>query len=104
MFNFVSLFQYQSHDQLDTVVLLESTLYGLFVFLILFVTCELGEGVVNIFSEIDNEIVQSNWYLFPRNVQKMLPLVMINAQKPVVIKCFGNVACTRWQFRKVDFN
>lgn len=82
-------------------MLVVSTLYAFFVFLILFAVCELGERTGNIFIELDYEIGQLDWYLFPMNIQKMLPTLMANSQKPVVFNCFGSVACTRWQFQKV---
>lgn len=44
-----------------------------------------------------------DWYLFPNEVQRILPTVVQNAQKPVVIKCFGNVLCSREQFKMVGF-
>lgn len=68
----------------------------------LFLTCELGERIASLFNELDNEIVQLEWYLFPMEVQKLLPMVMINTQESIVIQCFGSVACTRWQFKKVS--
>ena len=92
IFDFIN---FQSHDEFDTIVLLVSIFYGFFTFLLLFVTCEVGEQCGKIFSEIDDEVVQLDWYLFSLEVQKLLPIVMINTQEPVVIKCFGSVAWTR---------
>ena len=34
----------------------------------------------------------------------MLPTVMISTQEPVVLKFFGSVSCTRYQFQKVCLN
>lgn len=83
-------------------MLLVSTSYAYFVFFILFAACELGERLGNIGIVFDNELVQSDWYLFPMDIQKMLPMMIINTQKPFVAKCFGSVACTRRQFKKVN--
>lgn len=86
---------------MDIVALFVSILYGVFVFIILFAACELGERLGNIFIEFDDEIGQLNWYIFPFEVQKLLPIIVINTHKPVIIKCFGSVAGTRRQFQKV---
>lgn len=83
-------------------MLLVSIFYGLFVFLILFIPCEMCERAGNLFDDVDNEIVQLDWYSFPLEIQKLLPILMINTQEAVIIKCFGSVACTRWQFKKVS--
>lgn len=53
--------------------------------------------------EIGDEIIQSKWYLFPVKMRKVLPTIVLNTQKPVEIKFFGNVSCTRQQFLKVSF-
>lgn len=51
--------------------------------------------------EMDNTIVQYDWHLFPYKVRRILPMVMQNTQKPIIIKCFGNVLCARIQMQKV---
>lgn len=53
--------------------------------------------------EIDDTIVQFNWYFFPKEIQCALPTVMLSTQQPVVITCFGNVSCGREQYKKVSF-
>lgn len=54
------------------------------------------------YSEIDYEINQLDWYLFPFEVWKILPIIMMNAQKPVKFECFGNtILCDRESFKNV---
>lgn len=53
------------------------------------VTSELGQRFSNAIAEIDGVIGQFNWYLFPGNIQRLLPIVMQSAQEPAVIKCFS---------------
>lgn len=72
-------------------------------FLLLYVQNELDQRFSNAIKEIDDVIIQFDWYLFTREIQRVLPTVMQSAQKPYVIICFGNVLCGRKQFRKVCF-
>lgn len=93
--------QFQSHDECDTILLLVSIIYGLLVLFVLFIGCELGERGGNLFIDISIEVDQLDWYLLPLNIQKMLPIVIVNTKQSVVVRCFGSVACTRCQFKKV---
>lgn len=54
----------------------------------------------NAVDEVDDVIVLLDWYLFPKEIKRVLPIVMQSAQVPAVIKCFGNVLCAREQFKK----
>lgn len=63
---------------------------------------EPDQRLSNVIEEIDTEINQFDWYLFPHEIQKVLPIVISNAQEESVIKCFGNVSCSREQFNKVS--
>lgn len=69
-------------------------------FILIFTFCDLGENVTNQFDEIDL-YYQCNWYLFPLNIQRILPIIIINSQELVVLHAFGNVSCTREAFKKV---
>lgn len=42
-----------------------------------------------------------SWYLLPVEIQRLLLFTIMNVQRPVVIKCFGNILCGREQFKKV---
>lgn len=63
--------------------------------------CELGERLTTKFDEIDLEICFWNWYLFPNEIQRMLPIIIVGTQEPVVGAGFGNVSCTRAAFQRV---
>lgn len=71
-------------------------------FFIVSVTCEVAERITNEFLEIDYVIGHFDWYLYPTEVQRMLPIVIIMAQQPVVIECFGSISCSRETFKKVS--
>lgn len=42
-----------------------------------------------------------NWYLFPKDIQRMLPTVMIVTQKVIVLRGFEDFSCTRGSFQNV---
>lgn len=75
------------------------------VLFLLFIACELGERVSNEFEELDDAISSFNWYKFPQNTCRILPLIQMCTQQPVQIKVFGKkISCTREIFQKVSTN
>lgn len=66
-----------------------------------FVVYEIGEQLKNIFIQIDDLFEQLKWYLFPIDVQHILPIVIANVQQEITIKCFGSFPCARETFKKV---
>lgn len=71
-------------------------------FSIIFVYCEFGERMSNGFNEINDSICCVNWYTFPINMQRMIPNILIIAQKPVVLDAFGKISCKREVFTNVS--
>lgn len=45
-----------------------------------------------------------DWYLFPSEIQRMLPIIMMYAQQPVGIACFGSTTCNRDTFKYVSMD
>lgn len=68
--------------------------------LVLF-SCEGGEILSNKSNGIIDVITQFDWYLLPIEIKQMLPMLIINAQQPMLLKFFGNVSCSREQYKKV---
>lgn len=66
-----------------------------------FFPCEVGQRLTNTLNEIDYEFEQLDWYLFPFEVQRVLPTILSGVQKPIVLGCFGTVSGSRDQFKKV---
>lgn len=64
--------------------------------------CFLGNEVTIKFAEVNDVICNCCWYKFPLNTQKLLPLTLRAAQKPVYIKGYMNVQCTRESVKKVS--
>lgn len=63
--------------------------------------CEIGERMSNAVFEIEDEIAQFDWYSFPLEIQKILPIIIVNVQKPINIDCFGSISATRDTFKEV---
>lgn len=66
--------------------------------------CEIGERVSGAFIEICYGIDELNWYTLPIELQRILPIIMINAQEPVYLECFGSILCARDTFKRVRRN
>lgn len=66
-----------------------------------FFPCEIGGRMTDAFEKVDNKFEELKWYLFPREIQRMLPTLLIGLQKPAVFGCFGIVYGSREQFNKV---
>lgn len=73
--------------------------YGL-----VFIACELCERVSDAFNQIDEVIDQLDWYKYPPDIKRMLPVIMINAQESIVIECFGSISCSRMVFKQVLYS
>lgn len=63
--------------------------------------CEFGERVSNAFEEIHDTITRFEWYMFPVEMQKLLPIMLIVAEHDVPVEVFGNLTCCREIFKKV---
>lgn len=68
-------------------------------FSIIAVFCNCGEMVVNAF---DDELCRWEWHLFSMEFQRMLIVAIANAQRPVFIRGYCNIQCTRNSFKKVS--
>lgn len=95
---------FQSSIETDRIVLM--TLFGEMFWSVtcIFLYCEFGDRVTNEFEELNDAIDQLKWYDFPIEIQRMMPIIMILAQKPVEIRGYGNIACARHVFLKVSEN
>lgn len=63
--------------------------------------CVGGQYLTDKFSEIGNAVEQIDWYLLPIQIQRVLPAIIMFSQEPIIIKFFGNLACSREQLKKV---
>lgn len=70
----------------------------------IFLICDLGYRISNAFGKIDYTIVKLNWYKFPIEIKKLLPILIIGAQQPVELEVFGSVSCSYEIFQTVSLN
>lgn len=63
---------------------------------------ELGQRITDAFDNIDEVLNELDWYLLPIDTKKILPLILINTQDIVALKCFGSILCGREAFKNVS--
>lgn len=83
-------------------VLLLTVFYAFYAFGVVLIICELGQRLTHEFERIDDEIDQFDWYLFPPQIQRLLPIIMIASRQEVFLECFGSITGTRETFKKVS--
>lgn len=70
-------------------------------FIQIFIFCDTSERVTSHFREVDMYYL-CDWYAFPAVVRRMMPIIIVNTNKRVVISGYGNVSCTRETFNRVS--
>lgn len=68
----------------------------------IFLFCEFGERLTGRFNEIDQQVNQCDWYTFPLQIQKLLPIFLKGTQNPIVLYGIGELKCTRETFKDVS--
>lgn len=84
-------------------VFLNTTLAGIMGLILVFIASELGQRMGDAFEEIHSTIDQFDWYSFPVEIKRMLPMIILEAKQPVLFECFGSIACTREVFKNVKY-
>lgn len=105
--NLIVLFvccDFQSKDAIDTMMFYNAILFGFCTFCLIFFLCELGQQFTNILGKVFDEFQQLNWYLFPSEIQHMLPTIITSLEMPVVVGCFNIFYGSREQFKEVRLN
>lgn len=67
----------------------------------MFIFSELGERLSDRFNQLDTAIIYCDWYTFPLKLRKSLPMILEGTQKPIRLRGYGNVPCTRETFKNV---
>lgn len=70
---------------------------------LIFLSCDLGQRLSNVFDEFNNDAWTKNWYLYPLELQRMFLLFGAGTQQSVNIRCYGNILCIRETMRKVIY-
>lgn len=89
---------------MDSTVLFVATIDACYSFGFIFIICDVCQRTSNAFDEIFEEIIQSDWYLFPEEIKQTLPIILADLQQPVVMRIFGNILGCRDTFKKVGSN
>lgn len=74
-----------------------------FSLILLLASCENGTRISSSFEYINDEINRFDWYLLSVEMQRILPVIMINAQESIGLECFGSFLCDRNTFKSVRF-
>ena len=76
--------------------------YACYAFGVVLIICELGQRFGDAFLEIADTIEDFDWYLFPLELQTLLPILLAAAQQRVALECFGSISGSRDTFKKVS--
>lgn len=67
----------------------------------LYVACEICQRLSNAFMEIDDGMGQLDWYRFPHEIKKVLPIILVLTQQPFAFECIGSISCNRETYIQV---
>lgn len=81
------------------LIIIVGACYGFGAILLI---CETGQRLSNAFEELGERIKTFDWYVFPLEIQRMLPVLLMAAHQEIVLECFGSIAGTRQTFKKVS--
>lgn len=91
----------QLHHSGNLAMQMLTMLEVIYAFGAVFIACELGQRTNLIFAECSDMVDQLRWYLFPVELQRMLPMILSYTQRPIEVKCFGSKTCDREAFKYV---
>lgn len=86
------------------LVLFESLSLGIGALLLVLLTCEVGQRFTNAFAEVDDDLTLLNFYLLPVKARRVLPMLIMYSQQPLIAQFFGSLSVTRDQFKRVSDN
>lgn len=100
----IYLIIFQSKQGTDVFVITMLVIQICCSFGIVFFMCEMGHRISSQFDDICDVIHQFKWYSFPIELKRILSLIILDAQQPVAINCFGSIMCDRDSFKKVSID
>lgn len=83
------------------MMLMMTVAYAMYAFGFVFIVCEIAQRVCDTLNGLDRVIGQMDWYLYPNEIQKFLPLILLMVQKPFELRCLGSMECGRELYKKV---
>lgn len=69
----------------------------------LFLLCYYGDKVTSTFEDLRDFIYLSDWQLFPLEMQKYMPIMLMFAHEMVYMHAFAEIHCTLQTFEQVIF-
>lgn len=84
------------------MMLLVAICFATYAFVAVFIICDLGQRLTDAFEEDRDELLTFDWYLFPLEIRRLLPNILIGTQQPVVLDCFGSICVLRSTFNEVS--
>lgn len=75
----------------------------IYAFGVIFAASEMGQRLQQAFDECSDIIYQLDWYLFPAEIQRILPIIINFSQQPIIFECFGSMVCDRETFKYVSY-
>lgn len=100
--NFFETLFFKSKPQIDYLLLLVTITEVFHAFFTVGLACEMGERVCGMFGSIEETMDEIDWYLYPIEVQRMLPAIMMVAQKSIYVEFFASATASRETFSKVS--
>lgn len=91
----------QNKDTIDVKQIIYLLIKISYSLISLFMYCECGELLRVRFDELNDDIYKCGWELFPMHIQRLLPIIIINSQQPVLLWGYGGFSCTRETFKRV---
>lgn len=91
---------FQKQNEFDIVALI-AIVEVFFAFVTTFSVCELCQRMTDKFSHVNDALCNIDWYLLPKEMQKMLPIVIMFAQEPFNFEIFGTISSNCELFEKV---
>lgn len=83
-------------------MLLESVVFGIWALSLELVVCEFGQRMSDEYEGVEDALIRLDWYQLPTDNQRLLPIMFMYCQEPLILLFFGCLSVSRWQFKKVN--
>ena len=101
-FNYFTFISFQSQGAVNPIEMLQPIVFVFWSFIFIFIFCNFGEMFTKNFNEVNYAMAECDWYQFPIDIQRHLPIILINTQQTVMLQGFGNIDLSRDTFKRVS--
>lgn len=88
----------KNSNQIEIII---TSLLAIWTFGFILAICEPGERVKYHFGKFYDELCRCDWNLFPLDVQRIYLTFLLQTQRPIIIKSYAGIQCTRETFAQV---